>query len=605
MPLFNVFVDFLLNPWFILSLTFWVIVLILVYLLRNKKGAAYLFFPLLVMFKTRKLNNLIKRISRKAPKFWRVFWTIGIFISFGFMMYAFYFFFTNFINLIIDPKIEQAVLPLIPGVTIGLPFFFYLILPLLFILTTHEFAHGISAGVDGIDVKSTGVLGAGLFFIIGFGAFVEIDERELNSNKTHRNTRLRIMAAGPYINIITAGIAFLLILSFPLLISPFYRQVTQVNTVLTEDEGGFNYDNLSRGDVILAFKKKGDSDDNYVYIDENKKRTLTNILNNKTLLQCSVGDNLTLKIYDPSSDTLIEKNIRLGPRNYIGIWYKYISNGNELEITKIYSESEGGNNHDKNLYEGLIINKINGVSINKSNGDTIERVLASFSLISLNLSKGTEDYILDVRIDGVFIGLQSNSYFMHKNDVAKFFTSFWPDFLLREIALLFIIAFSIALFNLLPLLITDGDRIAKELINWGIGEDYKTIKKKTDKFIFKKDDNYIALTEYRVEKIDNIKISIKAQSTLRERSDIILAEEKYQLIDNIGDGFKDTVFLNLPEQTKLEEGSLIEVSYEYWHDEKRMLKRNIINSIRFITLFIVLGSIILSFIKFGEALFWI
>ncbi|KKL46579.1 hypothetical protein LCGC14_2344150, partial [marine sediment metagenome] len=403
MPLFNVFVDFLLNPWFILSLIFWVIVLILVYLLRNKKGAAYLFFPLLAMFKTRKLNNLIKRISRKAPKFWRVFWTIGIFISFGFMIFALYFFFTNFINLIINPKIEQAVMPLIPGVTIDLPLFFYLILPLLFIITTHEFAHGISANVDGIDVKSTGVLGAGLFFIIGFGAFVEIDERELNSNKTHRNTRLRIAAAGTYVNSITAGIAFLLLLSFPLLISSSYRQVTQVKTVLTKEEGGFNYNNLSRGDVILAFKKTGDSDDNYVYIDENKKRTLTNILNNKTLLQCSVGDNLTLKIYNPSSDTFIEKDITLGPRNDLGIWYKYISDGTKLEITKIFSESEGGINYDKNLTVGLIINRINGVLINQSNGDTIERVLASFNLISLNLSTGTETYILDVDVEGVLI----------------------------------------------------------------------------------------------------------------------------------------------------------------------------------------------------------
>ncbi len=605
MPLFNVFVDFLLNPWFLLSLIFWVIVLFLTYLLRNKKGAAYVFFPLLAMFKTRKLNNLIKRISRKAPKFWKVFWTIGIFISFGFMIFAFYFFFTNFINLIINPKIEQAIVPLIPGVTIDLPLFFYLILPLLFILTTHEFAHGISAGADGIDVKSTGVLGAGLFFLIGFGAFVEIDERVLNSNKTHRNTRLRMLAAGPYINSITAGIALLILLGFPLLISPFYRQVTQVNTVLTKEEGGFNYNNLSRNDVILAFKKKGDSDDNYVSIDDYKKRTLTNILNNKTVLQCSVGDNLTLKIYNPSSDTFIEKNITLGPRNDLGIGYKYISDGNELEITKIFSESEGGINYDKNLTVGLILNRINGVLINQSNGDTIERILASFNLVSLNLSIGTETYILDVDVEGVLIGIYSNSYFMHKNDVAKFFTSFWPEFLLREISWLFIIAFSITLFNLLPLLITDGDRIAKELINWGIGEDYKTIKKKTDKFIFIKDDNYIALTEYRVEKIDTIKIIIKSQSTLSERSDIILAEENYQLIDNIGDGFKDTIFLTLPEQSKLEEGSLIEVSYDYWHDEKRMLKRNIMNSIRFITIFTVIGSIILSLIKFGDILFWI
>ena len=194
---------------------------------------------------------------------------------------------------------------------------------------------------------------------------------------------------------------------------------------------------------------------------------------------------------------------------------------------------------------------------------------------------------------------------MHKNDVGKFFTSFWPDFLLREIVWLFIIAFSITLFNMLPLPVFDGDRIVKELINWGIGEDYKTIKEKTDRFLFKKNEKELPLREYRVENVDNIKIFIKDPSTLKKQSSIVLSEENYQLVDKIGDGFKDTITLNLPEQTKLEEGAYIEVSYNYWHDEKRKLKSNIINSIRFITLFLVLGTIILSLVKFGRILFYV
>ena len=310
MPLFNSpILDFFVNPWFVLSLIFWLIVLALVYLLRKKEGAAYLFFPLLAMFKTKKLNKFIKKISRKAPKFWRVFWTIGIFISFGFTIFAFYFFFTNFINLIVDPQIEQAVVPLIPGVTIDLPLYSYLILPLLFVITTHEFAHGIAASSDGLDIKSTGVLGAGLFFIIGFGAFVEIDEREVNSSKVNKNTRLRIATAGTYVNGITAGIALILVLSFPLMIFPWYRQVSQVNSVITEAEGGFNEENLTNGDVILAIKKQGDLDEEYVSLDNFKKRTLSNILNNKTSLKCAIGDNLTFKIYNPSSNIILEKNV--------------------------------------------------------------------------------------------------------------------------------------------------------------------------------------------------------------------------------------------------------------------------------------------------------
>ncbi len=605
MPLLNVFTDFFLNPWFILSLIFWVIVIVLVYLLRNKEGAAYLFFPLLAMFKTKRMNNIIKRVSRKAPKFWRVFWTVGIFVSFGFTIFALYFFFTNFVNLIIDPKIEQAVLPLIPGVTIDLPIYAYLILPLLFILTTHEFAHGISATVDGIEVKSTGVLGAGLFYIIGFGAFVELDERELNSSKIHRNTRFRIAAAGTYINGITAGIAFIILLSYPFLISPYYRQVTRVNTVLTEDQGGFNYDNLSNGDVILALKQQGDSDDDYVYINEYKKRTLTNIMRNETTLQVSIGDNLTLKVYNPSLNTYTEKNITLGPRYYLGILYEYISDGSEIRITKVLTEIEGGINYNKNLTEGLIINKINGISVNLTNGNTLARALTSFNLVSLNLSTDTETFILDVDIEGVVIGIYSNLYFFPLNNLAKLFTNNWPEFLLREISWLFVIAFSITLFNMLPLPIFDGDRIVKELVNWGIGDDFKAIKKKIDRAIYKKGEDEITLSEYRVEEVDYVKIVLKDQLKVGDRSDVLLAKEKYQLIDKIGDGFKDSILLNLPEKTSLEDGSLIEVSYNYWYDEKRKTKKRILNTIRLITLFIVLGNFILSFIKFGGLFFWL
>ena len=601
MSLFDIIIDFVLNPWFLFSLLFWGFVYLLKYLLRNKKDAYYFWFPLLVMFKTRKLNKFIRKISRKAPKFWKYFWTIGIFISFGFTIYALYFFFSNFVNLIIRPSPEQAVVLLIPGVTIDLPVYFYLILPLLFIVTTHEFAHGIAAGADGVDIKSTGILGAGLFFIIGFGAFVEVDERELNSTKFHRNTRLRIAAAGTYVNGITAGIAFLLLLSFPLLISPFYRQVSQVYSVVPEVEGGINEGNLAKNDVILAIKKEGEE---YVSLNNDDGRTLSDILNNKTSLITSIGDNLTFSIYTPSNDSYSEKNVILGPRYFIGIEFDYISN-TELQITKIYTEDEGGNNYNKSLNLNLIIIEIDGVPINRTGGYTLEKALLKFPLNTINLSTDSETFVLDVRLIGVKIGISSNTYFMHKNDFAKFFTSFWPEFWFREIAWLFIIAFSITLFNMLPLPVFDGDRIVKELLNWGFGEEYKTTRKKKDKVRFKKDETDLNLSEYRVEKVDNVKIIIEEKSGVREQSEIILSEDKYNLIDKIGDGFKDTVVLNLPEQTTLEEGSLIEISYEYWYDEKRKVKNSILNIIRYFTLFIIAGNFILSIIRFGGILFWI
>jgi membrane-associated protease RseP (regulator of RpoE activity) len=556
------------------------------------------------MFKTKKLNKFIMKAGRKAPKFWKVFWTIGIFVSFSITIYALYFLFSNFIGLLINPRPEQAIVPLIPGVTIDLPMLIYLILPLLFILTTHEFAHGIAASADGVDVKSTGVLGAGVFFIIGFGAFVEVDERELNSIKYKRNTRLRIAAAGTYVNGMTAGVAFILLLSFPAMIAPFYTQVAQVNSVIPEIDGGFNEGNLDARDVILAIKKRGTGDEEYVYLDNYAGRTLNNILNNGTSLQCSIGDNLTFSIYTPSTDSYSEKNVTIGPRYNIGIGYRYLSD-TQLEINRIYSASQGGNNDDINLTIGLIIEEINGVPINRSNGDTLEKALTLFNLNSINLSSASETYVLDVDTIGVKIGIYSYSYFMHKNDFAKFFTSSWPDFWLKEIAWLYIIAFSITLFNMLPLPVFDGDRIVKELVNWGFGEEYVTTRKKKDKIKFNKDDVNLNLTEYRVEKVDSVKIIIEDKNTLSGQSEIILPEDKYNLIDKIGDGFRDTVVLDLPEDTNIDENAQVEISYEYWYDEKQKIKKPIINTLRYITLFIFAGNFILSFVKFGGLLFWI
>jgi len=592
MTLLDLIIDFLLNPWFIISLIFWVIVIIFVFLLRNKKEAYTLFFPLLAMFKTKKLNNLIQRIAKKSPRFWRVFWNIGIFVSFGFTIYGFYFFFTNIVNLIFQPSIENAIIPLIPGVTIDIPIFMYLLLPLLFIMTTHEFAHGISANIDGVEIKSTGVLGAGLFFLVGFGAFVEVDERSLRSSKFKRNTRFRIAAAGTYVNAITAGVAFLLILSFPTLVSPFYVQTIQVYSVLTPQDGGFNYENLESEDVIIAIKHQNDSDSQFLNLDLSQDISLTSILSNSTRVKFALGENLTFSTYNPSSDSYSEKNVTVGPRYNTTIRYAYFPNGTGLIITYNYSSST-----DTNIF----ITKVNGTDIDTSSGNTLELLLTDFNLKAINLTTSTgKDYILDVEIlDGGFIGIQSNSYWMHKNDFAKFFTTNWPDFLIKELIWLFIISFSITLFNMMPLPIFDGDRFLKELIDWIFGEDYKSKKKKTDRLIYKGTDTECKLTEYRVENVEYVKILLKEDNKSNQNSEVLLGKDNYELVDSIGDGYKDTVSVKLPDTTKLKNNSVFEVSFEYLYDEKRKIKRIVLNAVRVVALGLILGNFVLSFSIFG------
>ncbi|TFG03502.1 MAG: hypothetical protein EU542_02150 [Promethearchaeota archaeon] len=597
MNLATLIIDFLVNPWFILSALFWILVAIAVYLLRNKKGAYTLFFPLLAMFKTKKLNKIINRIASKNPKVWRIFWNIGIFVSFGFTIYAFYFFFTNLLNLIFAPSIEQAIVPLIPGVTIDLPIFFYMLLPLLFIITTHEFAHGISASIDGVEIKSTGILGAGFFYLIGFGAFVEVDEWELNSSKFNRYTRFRISAAGTYVNAITAGIAFLLLIGFPLMMSPLFKQVPQIYNVLQPEEGGFNYEVLENGDAIDAIKKDGETIDQYIFLDELQGITLSTILDNKTRIKCSVGDNLTLKVFNPLSNLNSEKTVLLGPKYELGIDYEYISD-DQIRITYNYTSEENVN---------IIINQINGTAINRTNGNTLEKFLTNFNLKYLNLTSNLGiSYVLEVDITGVFIGVQSVLFWMHKNDFAGFLTANVPDFLQIELVWLFIISFSITIFNMMPIPGFDGDRIIKEIIRWIFGERYgNTKKKRTERFIYRGDDTDCHLRGYHIESVDTIKIYLKGKQYNKGRDEIILGENNYELIDSTGSGYFDTVSILLPDDTNIEDDTTFEITYKYLYDENNRKKKPLLNFIRILSVAIIAGNFILSFIKFGFNFFWI
>jgi hypothetical protein len=318
---------------------------------------------------------------------------------------------------------------------------------------------------------------------------------------------------------------------------------------------------------------------------------------------------LTLKIYRPRIDKNEEKNIILGPRYNIGFLYEYSSN-TELKITYIYSKKEGGNNYNEKLEQGLIITKINGTYINVDKGRTLEKFLTHYNLTKMKLtSKSGKNYYLDVELDGVRIGILTKIYWMPKNDLAKIVGSDFIDFLIRELIWLWIIAFSITLFNMLPLPIFDGDRVVKELVNWGVGEKYVKTKRKKERILYKKGETDYPLSEYRVEKVDSIKIIMKDQTRtgmgIEGQSEVLVSENKYTLKDSIGDGYKATVSFDFPEQTVLPENSLIEVSYEYLHDEKKRQKKLILNTIRIIALFILAANFILSFVLLGAVTFWI
>lgn len=700
------------EPIFIISCIFWIITLILIKILGKRKENVTLFFPFLVLFRSKLFNRFFKKVSGKGRRLWKVWWNIGIIVSFLLMIYAIYFFISNFFALIFNPQPENAIIPLIPGVTIGLPIFSYFILPILFTMSIHEFSHAIAAEIDGVNVKSSGIFGAGIFLIVGFGAFVEVDEFQLYSKNYSSSTRLRVASAGIWSNIVITGIFFLLLLGFPTIMKVGYHsEGFQVSYVLPYDEGGFNENNLEIGDIVYKI--------NDIVVDNNNNANLNDILMNKTDLSCSIGDQLEFTCINETTGEEYIRDVTLGFSSFVGFDWVQVSN-TSINITDVYSWIRAGNNYNLDL-KGKIIVKINETLINYQNNQTFEVFLTqnkpSYKLnitsdmgesyeifvdfysnipgahllndiyLGLNIEKNSVNSVnitevfknesesginegripestIITKINGiqisisnqsfkefftknfspkpgvtliftdenennytlitsekpivpVFIGLQKQSYWIPSNWLGRLIGGLFPYEINLFVTFTFMISFSLALFNLLPISIFDGGRMIKELLHIAIGT--KNIDKKAKKNL---------LYEYDIENSKQHLFTHSINEVIRVReiiptNDTLINENEstnngeietrngktftgrdllYKTHDTSNDGFIDTVEIN--EDQNIEKKRLIEVGIEYEQDLKEIPKKRIYRVISSIMGVFLIASLIISIIKFGNSLFW-
>jgi membrane-associated protease RseP (regulator of RpoE activity) len=94
----------------------------------------------------------------------------------------------------------------LPGINPILPIF-YGWLSIVCAIVVHEGAHGIIARNRGLKVNSSGLL---FFLVIPIGAFVDVDEEQIEKAK-HRDS-LRVMAAGVAGNVVVAVVCLLAVL---------------------------------------------------------------------------------------------------------------------------------------------------------------------------------------------------------------------------------------------------------------------------------------------------------------------------------------------------------------------------------------------------------
>ncbi|SNQ61772.1 site-2 protease family protein [Candidatus Methanoperedens nitratireducens] len=194
----------------------------------------------ILMVRTQKGQRLLDKLA-VHKSFWRIFANIGLpamligmLVMFLLILFVDFALIRSFQTQTIPPPTrinEPRNFFLIPGINEYIPFEWGVI-ALIVTLIVHEFSHAILCKVEGIRVKSMGILLA----VIPIGGFAEPDEDQLLGKKEEKNEkepepappkkvatrgeRVRVLTAGVMANFATAFVAFILFFSLLGSISP-------------------------------------------------------------------------------------------------------------------------------------------------------------------------------------------------------------------------------------------------------------------------------------------------------------------------------------------------------------------------------------------------
>ncbi len=187
-----------------------VYLLIVEYIRSNNLFSDYVMFygPILAL----KTDN-VKFFDRFIPytRFFRAYGTLGaLMVVVVSVLMSILMLFTLFRTVQSPPPATGIYEPqnilAIPGVNEFLPLSFAVIFAFVVTLAVHEGGHGILSRIEGMRVKSTGLL----LFVIPIGAFVEPDEKDVES--ASRTARIRMFGAGITNNIAVAIVSFLAVI---------------------------------------------------------------------------------------------------------------------------------------------------------------------------------------------------------------------------------------------------------------------------------------------------------------------------------------------------------------------------------------------------------
>ena len=241
----------------IAAIVFIILMVVFLYLKRHKIKMQKIFFPILyfVMYKTKVGLKSMDFVAKRIPTALHGLSFLGVLIGFLGMILIVIELLKNTVNLLIKPGIAPGIQPVLPFEAKGVFFvpFIYWILAIFVIAGVHEFSHGLIARAYKIKIKSSGVAFLGIIAPLIPAAFVEPEEKQLL--KKSLRAQLSVFAAGPFANIITAGIVILLIIHVAAPISGAAFDTNGVEIVDIVDDGPFAHAGVQKGEIIHKMER--------------------------------------------------------------------------------------------------------------------------------------------------------------------------------------------------------------------------------------------------------------------------------------------------------------------------------------------------------------
>uniref|UniRef100_A0A0K0CWX2 Membrane-bound transcription factor site-2 protease n=1 Tax=Angiostrongylus cantonensis TaxID=6313 RepID=A0A0K0CWX2_ANGCA len=142
---------------------------------------------------------------------------------------------------------ETGLVPIIPGVNLPWSHIPIFVIVLAIAAVTHELGHSSAAKTYNIRVNGFGLFLLGLYP----GAFTDIDQESLR--RSHPRNRLEVFGGGIWHNLVLAGIAYLIFIWTPYILSPLFGQGQGVTVTGVDSRSGlYGVGGLSVGDVVMS-----------------------------------------------------------------------------------------------------------------------------------------------------------------------------------------------------------------------------------------------------------------------------------------------------------------------------------------------------------------